>query len=67
MAHTIRPVHSDLSDLKASANRCTNAVERMTPVPKCFPRKNTRFGMRMYLTRFDSEGNETAGVVVRTL
>ena len=67
MAHTIRPVHSDLSDLKASAKRCTNAVERMTPVPKCFPRKNTRFGMRMYFTRFDSEGNETASEDVGSL
>ena len=58
--HTMRPVHSDLSDLNASARRCTNAVERMTPVTKCLPRKNTMDGMRMYLVRFDTEGNETA-------
>ena len=51
----MRPVHSELRDLKASGRRWTKAVERMTPVPKCLPRKKTMGGMRMYLTRFETE------------
>ena len=55
--HTISPAQSPTfhssfmtgfcSALNASCKRCTNAVERITPVPKCFPMKKTTLGTRM--------------------
>lgn len=59
-SRTMSPVHLEWSELKASGSRWTKAVERMTPVPKCLPRKKTTDGIRRYLTRFDSEGKDTA-------
>lgn len=56
----MKPVQRDCSCLKASGSRCTKAVERMTPVPKCLPRKKTIGGMRRNLARFERAGNETA-------
>lgn len=58
----ISPVHCESRASKASGSKCTNAVERMTPVPKCLPRKNTIDGTRTYLIRFESDGKETAGL-----
>ena len=54
--HTMSPVQSPildisrtrwlLSDLKESWRRWTNAVDKMTPVPKCLPTKNNTRGSR---------------------
>ncbi len=46
--------------LKASCRRCANAVERMTPVPKCFPMKKRTLGTRMERKVDVTVGNETA-------
>ena len=46
--------------LNASCRRCTNAVERMTPVPKCFPMKKRILGTRIERNVEVTVGNETA-------
>ena len=56
----MNPVHFELSALNESGSKWTNAVDRMTPVPKCLPMKKTREGMRRNRARFEIAGNDTA-------
>ncbi len=56
----MRPVHLVCNDENASGKRWTNAVHKMTPVPKCLPTKNTMGGTRSLFTRLATEGKETA-------
>lgn len=49
-----------LSDLKASWRRWTNAVDRITPVPKCFPMKNKMRGIETRVVWVEMYGNDTA-------
>ena len=46
--------------LNASCSRCTKAVERMTPVPKCLPMKKRMLGTRIERKVAVMVGNETA-------
>lgn len=46
--------------LNASCSRCTKAVERITPVPKCLPTKKRTLGTRIERNVAVIVGNETA-------
>lgn len=69
--HTIMPTHfatpghllrttGSMSASNESCSRCAKAVASMTPVPKCFPMKNTMPGTRRPGMRRDIDGNVDA-------
>lgn len=57
--HCARTMGS-LSASKASCRRWVNAVDNMTPVPKCLPMKNTMGGIRRNEIRLESVGKDAA-------
>lgn len=57
--HLLRTTGS-MSASNESCSRCAKAVASMTPVPKCFPMKNTMPGTRRPGMRRDIDGNVDA-------
>ncbi len=53
--------------LNESWSKCTKAVERMTPVPKCFPMKKRMLGTRIERNVAVMVGKETAAAALRQL
>lgn len=60
-------VRNSVRFVKASLKRWMNAVLRMTPVPKCFPMKNNKLGIRMACIRCAAVGNPAAATETRNM